>query len=166
MHSNKAIENELKYWRRIFKEEEEIQNFKLPEYILNDVSKYVPAKLDIHCIDPLFDEYKNLYEEYEMTLPDINMYTCGAEEMPFKDNTFDFIYSRNALDHTEDPIKVLDETLRVLKPNGTLLIYCYINEGSRSGFTGVHQWNIIDDYNGNVIIWRHDKENCIRKKLQ
>lgn len=43
-----------------------------------------------------------------------------GENLPFGDNEFDVVYSTNVLEHTESPLKVLSEALRVLKPGGTL----------------------------------------------
>ena len=38
--------------------------------------------------------------------------------LPFADATFDIVYAGNVLEHTENPIKVLTEAMRVLRPNG------------------------------------------------
>ncbi len=38
--------------------------------------------------------------------------------LPFADGSFDIVYAGNVLEHTEDPIKVLAECLRVLRPGG------------------------------------------------
>jgi SAM-dependent methyltransferase len=43
-----------------------------------------------------------------------------GEKLPFGDATFDIVFSSNVLEHTERPIDVLDEALRVLRPGGTL----------------------------------------------
>ncbi len=43
-----------------------------------------------------------------------------GESIPFPDATFDVVYSANVLEHTADPVKVLSESLRVLKPGGIL----------------------------------------------
>ena len=41
-----------------------------------------------------------------------------GENLPLMDNTFDFIVSFQVLEHTQNPEKVLKESLRVLKPGG------------------------------------------------
>jgi ubiquinone/menaquinone biosynthesis C-methylase UbiE len=43
-----------------------------------------------------------------------------GEALPFPDECFDVIYSANVLEHTEDPERVLAESLRVLRRGGTL----------------------------------------------
>ncbi len=49
-----------------------------------------------------------------------------GEKIPFDDNSFDIVYSTNALEHTTDPALVLAESMRVLKPGG-LLQFVYPN---------------------------------------
>jgi SAM-dependent methyltransferase len=46
---------------------------------------------------------------------------CDAvgEELPFRDNAFDVVFSFNVLEHVQDPGRVLAETVRTLKPGGT-----------------------------------------------
>jgi ubiquinone/menaquinone biosynthesis C-methylase UbiE len=43
-----------------------------------------------------------------------------GENLPFPDNSFDLVYSGNVLEHVQNPEKVLDEAIRVLKPGGVL----------------------------------------------
>ncbi len=46
--------------------------------------------------------------------------------LPFADGSFDLIYSWGAIDHTVDPIRALDEIVRVLKPEGVLVLAVYL----------------------------------------
>jgi SAM-dependent methyltransferase len=43
-----------------------------------------------------------------------------GESLPFADASFEIVYSANVLEHTENPIKVLEESVRVLRPGGIL----------------------------------------------
>ncbi len=43
-------------------------------------------------------------------------------ELPFEDETFDFIYARLVFMHLEKPIRALESLQRVLKPGGRILI--------------------------------------------
>lgn len=45
-----------------------------------------------------------------------------AHALPFKDKTFDHIFCLEALEHVEDPLIVLNEMKRVLKPKGMIHI--------------------------------------------
>ena len=43
-------------------------------------------------------------------------------DMPFENNSFDFIVSSEVIEHTPDPHKAIEELARVLKPGGTLVL--------------------------------------------
>ena len=47
---------------------------------------------------------------------------ANAEALPFPDNTFDTVYSTEALEHIESPENFFAEATRVLKPGGKLII--------------------------------------------
>jgi SAM-dependent methyltransferase len=46
-----------------------------------------------------------------------------SNNAPFTDNTFSFLVSEHALEHVPNPIKMLNEWKRVLKPDGALILF-------------------------------------------
>lgn len=49
---------------------------------------------------------------------------ANLEKLPLKDNSFDLVYSAFVLEHTDDSEKVVNESIRVLKPKGDLVFIC------------------------------------------
>lgn len=43
-------------------------------------------------------------------------------KLPYKDKTFDVVYSKSVIEHMNDPLTFVTESFRVLKPGGVLLI--------------------------------------------
>jgi len=50
---------------------------------------------------------------------------ADAENIPFKENSFDVVYSFGVLHHTPDTQKAINEIYRVLKPKGRCVIMLY-----------------------------------------
>ncbi len=71
-----------------------------------------------HGIDPLADQYKELY-----CYPDaIDIRKGLGEEIPFPDKYFDIVFCSNVLDHVTDPEKTIKEIHRVLRRNGNFIL--------------------------------------------
>jgi len=73
-------------------------------------------------------------------------------KLSFSENYFDFIYSYHVLEHVPDPLKVLQELHRVLKPGCSLFIG-FPNKNRIVGYIGAHNnvtwkeklvWNLKD----------------------
>lgn len=54
---------------------------------------------------------------------DANLFSGIGENLPFKNDTFDAIHCSSVLEHVQDPLKVIDEMIRILKPGGLCWIY-------------------------------------------
>lgn len=52
-------------------------------------------------------------------------FNADAENLPFQDASFDYVYSNGVLHHSPDTEKCIDEVYRVLKPGGTAVIMLY-----------------------------------------
>jgi SAM-dependent methyltransferase len=84
------------------------------------ISQIVKIK-DIHCTDPLMDEYKSFKLNWvsEMAKKGRITATKGkAEQIEYPDNFFDMVTCINVLDHVQDARACLSEIHRVLKPGG------------------------------------------------
>jgi len=58
----------------------------------------------------------------------IEIHEGNANQMPFKDNTFDVVVSTGSIHHWKNPARGLDEVHRVLKPGGCALIYDIVSD--------------------------------------
>jgi len=47
---------------------------------------------------------------------------ANGDDLPFKDNYWDFVVSSHVIEHFWDPVKALNEWLRVIKPGGYVFI--------------------------------------------
>jgi len=54
-----------------------------------------------------------------------NFAAGNAEHLPFRDNSFDYVYSFGVLHHAADTAKTIEEVYRVLKPGGEARIMLY-----------------------------------------
>lgn len=91
-------------------------------FLITARTKY---QIDAFGIEPSKDEFSPFNEISlsllgEYNLPKDIVIAGAAENLPFDDNSFDFIYSTNVLEHVQDPKLVLKESIRVLKPGGYL----------------------------------------------
>lgn len=63
-------------------------------------------------------------KECQDLLPGLIVKQCDIlrEDIPFKNNFFDIIYHKSLLEHLGDPTHLMNETIRVLKPQGKVII--------------------------------------------
>ena len=89
----------------------------------------------------LVDVLNNVYKDMVKRDPRFIYLACAGEDVSVTDNSFDVIFSTNALDHTEDRMKCENEIYRTLKPDGifALVVHCrtkeQLNEGHKQVFT-------------------------------
>ena len=61
------------------------------------------------------------YETADLSMKDVD-YNVDIQNLPFKDNTYDFIFASHVLEHIPDDRKALSEIRRILKPNGIAVL--------------------------------------------
>lgn len=100
------------------------------------------TKLYIYAVDPLANEYDSLLKKYNIQ-PIVRTQKSDGERLTekFNDNNFDITYSRNALDHSYNPLKCIEEMVKVTKSGGYIILQHFLNEGSHKWYRGMHKWD-------------------------
>ncbi len=84
-------------------------------------SKGVKRIVGVEILEKYRKEAEQLAKEYK--LEDKFEFVCAdASKTPFEDETFDTIIMNDAMEHVDEPEKVLEECYRILKKNGKLYL--------------------------------------------
>jgi len=98
--------------------------------------------LQITAIDPLADEYADLYRGAGVSPPIVPLKLDGeklSSRLPV--NYFDIVHTKNAIDHSYNAPQVLREMVAVVKPGGAVVVLVNENVAEREQQWGLHQWN-------------------------
>jgi SAM-dependent methyltransferase len=63
--------------------------------------------------------------------------------LPFEDDRFDLVILSHVLEHVADPVSLMGELVRVLKPGGQLFVECPSERSLRSGWWAPQHYNLI-----------------------
>ncbi len=121
--------------------------------------------INLTMVDPLAKEYETLYKLYNFN-PPVRPINCSGEELLqfFKYKKFNIVYSCNALDHSENPITILENMCALLAENGLLYIDVHPNVGVAANYQGLHKWNF-SCKNNDVILWNKKVKHNITSIL-
>jgi SAM-dependent methyltransferase len=128
-------------------------------------SVFPGKKLALVAVDPLADEYNRLLDEFGIA-PPVRPTRAEGEHLleTFGPDRFDLAYSRNALDHAVDPVRIIENMVGVLRPGGSAVLRHVRNEGVRNAYVELHQWNF-DTRDDHLIAWRPGVEVDITTRL-
>jgi len=112
--------------------------------------------IEVVAIDPLAKQYSKIMKTKTYSYP-INPIVGQGEKVGelFSGESFDVIYSRNALDHSSSPAQCINSMFKVLKEGGLVYLEGFVNVGTHEDWKGLHQHNLIPE-NGNLV--RYDKK--------
>lgn len=81
--------------------------------------EYIEAR-EKHGVEPLIEKYRNDYPHLQKS--EVLYHAAAAEHVPaIPDNHADLVICFNMLDHTIDPKQVMNELLRIAKPDADFL---------------------------------------------
>jgi SAM-dependent methyltransferase len=123
-------------------------------------------KLEIVSIDPLARYYHRLLKRNGIGLP-VNTIEGDGESLlkKFGLQSFDIAYACNSLDHSYDPIIVIQNMIQLIRPPGYVLLRHFRNEAEAGAYDGLHQWNF-DCEGGRFIIWNARNRIDVSKRFE
>lgn len=124
-----------------------------PHTIIGPVGS--PGPISITAIDPLAEEYAALLKERNIT-PLVETVFGEAEKIDASLTDFDLAYSRNALDHSYNPVAAFQAMAKAIHPTeGWIYVEGSVNEGEAQHYSGLHQWNFTPLEN-DLRIWNQN----------
>lgn len=74
-------------------------------------------------------EFARLNLKYLGLEKQVNFKIDNAENLSFKNKSFDIVFAINVIHHFQNPFKATDEFVRIIKPNGKIILSDFNEEG-------------------------------------
>lgn len=113
--------------------------------------------LRVTAVDPLLDMYRIILERHGLAaLPAISCHrelNISAEELTavLAPETFDIIFTRNAIDHIENPVALIGQAGACLRSGGVLGFDFNTREGSRQHWKQLHRFDLYLDQKEQLV---------------
>jgi demethylmenaquinone methyltransferase/2-methoxy-6-polyprenyl-1,4-benzoquinol methylase len=76
----------------------------------------------VYGLDQSPHQLEKAYEKFGKRDGPVNFHLGDAERLPFRDDTFDVVWSSGSIEYWPNPVDALEECRRVAKPGGQVLI--------------------------------------------
>jgi SAM-dependent methyltransferase len=133
---------------------------------VSKLGTHYPGKnIEVVAVDPLADEYDRLLARFGVEPPVRTIRAHGERLLVrFAPASFDIAYAVNSIDHSYDPVRVVQNMLALVRPDGVVLLRHRLNEGEHERYVGLHQWNF-DVQDTDLVIWNHAATSSLRRAL-
>lgn len=113
-------------------------------------------RVDVLGVDPLADVYKHILKKEGVQPPHLLLKGMGENaDKVVAGRKFDYVHSRNALDHAEDAPLAVKSMAACVRKGGVFDLEIFVEEAIRAGYSGLHRWNFTP-LADQVAIWnRH-----------
>ncbi len=95
--------------------------------------------VDIHWCDQ--QDFQYFWDKWQ-AVPIFKIEQENMEKLSYADNSYDIVYTINALDHTRNAEQAVKEMIRVCKPGGWVYIDCHLIQHTNRGHN--HHWDALE----------------------
>lgn len=138
----------------------------------NAYDMYAVSLIEKHCDGLILDcgagkrsVYYDNVVNFEIAAYDTTDVRGVGEVLPFKDNSFDAVFSLAVLEHVKDPFQCAREIIRVLKPGGDLMCcvpFLQPMHGYPHHYYNMTEQGIRNLFEPYIAIDRHDVYGTVR----
>ncbi len=122
------------YFKELIGDKKEVRIAELGSGPVNTIGNEWPGvAVTVIASDILWPEYQKFWKEKS---PIVSIEYQDMEKLTYQDESFDIVHCRNALDHTPNFFKALEEMKRVCKVGGW--IYLAHAPGQKTRYGGMH----------------------------
>jgi SAM-dependent methyltransferase len=121
-------------------------------------SRWPGRPVELTCVDPLAETYNELLDKNCPGIKHRPIYGVGEKlKEQFGDETFDIVFSLNALDHSYNPLCAIKNMVSVTKDHGMTYFIVSEREADHWNYEGMHQWNFYTE-KGRLMLSNRDTE--------
>lgn len=122
------------YFKDLIGEKKSVSIAELGAGPVNTIGDYWPGvEVKITASDVMWPEYEKFWGT---KIPLVPIKYQDMEHLTYKDESFDIVHCRNAVDHTPNPIKAIEEMKRICKKGG--YVYMSHAKGQKTRYGGMH----------------------------
>jgi ubiquinone/menaquinone biosynthesis C-methylase UbiE len=90
------------------------------------------------------DHADRVIEHLRENFPEVNYILGDINELPFENSYFDYIVLAEAIEHSEDPQKLVREAFRAIKQGGRLALSVPNDEENNGAVSDEHLWSFTE----------------------
>jgi SAM-dependent methyltransferase len=122
-------------------------------------------RLEVIPTDVLAEQYNRILRRRGIK-PKIPTRYADAERLSeqFGAESFDLVYAANCIDHTDDALRAIEEMVRVVRPDGYVVMDHFEDEGAHQDYAGLHKWNL-KAADGKLLLWNRDRRHDVSALL-
>lgn len=143
------------FWMRCLTDRKDLRGLDVGCGPLLRIGDELPDGRRVHWqgVDPLALEYNELRARAGLPSRGLMLPIDGARLTDaWPSRMFDVVVASNSLDHSEEPLAVLQQMAEVTRADGLIVISGFVNEGTHAGGVGLHRWDMGIDERGCLYV--------------